>query len=68
MIELKNGKTVVGAVKVPGEMGGYIVLASDGYEMVSWMADEEGNCYWGRYGDTAVDSFIDRIRRYYSND
>lgn len=29
-------------------------------ELVSWVVDDDYNCFWGYYGDSAVPTFCDR--------
>jgi len=63
LTELKNGATLTGCVK-EANGSGFVVLALAEGQLVCWRADEDGNCFWGEYGEAAWPSFIERVTRY----
>lgn len=70
-MKLKNGAGVV-AMNQTAEKDGYVVLATrhNAYqtvEWVTWLTDNDQNCFWGRYFDNykdAAQSYRERINKY----
>lgn len=70
---MKNGATFICAVEfVDGPLAGQFVVLANTEKMgqteyATWRMDREGNTFWGRYYDDAVDaldSIANRVRDY----
>ena len=67
-ITLKNGARVVKYCRLAkgANMSGAIAMCEWRGEYATWTVDQDGNAYWGTYGDyeTANDMFNQKCRTY----